>query len=180
MAFIGLGKIDKSLTSIIIGCVFCFLNRIINQYDGTLLFGNIIITNIFIAFSDLFTIIPYLILKKRSKKIKSTDIQNTKINLEYIYTGRNFENIQGKWIYIILSSLIFFIEAVMCLYTLKIKSNSWYLYILLTLVFYYMVFKIKLFIHHYLSIVIIIILGIIIDLLVGNLQKKFVINFFCF
>ena len=97
MAFIGLGKIDKSLTSIIIGCVFCFLNRIINQYDGTLLFGNIIITNIFIAFSDLFTIIPYLILKKRSKKIKSTDIQNTKINLEYIYTGRNFENIQGKW-----------------------------------------------------------------------------------
>ena len=66
----------------------------------------------------------------------------------------------------------------MCLYTLKIKSNSWYLYILLTLVFYYMVFKIKLFIHHYLSIVIIIILGIIIDLLVGNLQNEFVNNFF--
>ena len=68
MAFIGLGKIDKSLTPIFIGCVFCFLNRIINQYDGTLLFGNIIITNIFIAFSDLFTLIPYLILKKDLKR----------------------------------------------------------------------------------------------------------------
>ena len=64
MAIIGLGKIDKSLIPIIVGCVFCFVNRIINQYDGSLLLENKIIPNIFIAFSDLLTLIPYLILKK--------------------------------------------------------------------------------------------------------------------
>ena len=62
--------------------------------------------------------------------------------------------------------------------TFKIKSNSWYLYILITSIFYYMIFKIKLFKHHYLSIIIIILLGIIIDLVVGNLQNDFLNNFF--
>ena len=179
MAFIGLGKIDKNLIPIIIGCVFCFLNRIINQYDGTLLFENIIITNIFIAFSDLFTIIPYLILKKRSKKIKDSDIQIKKtLHLEYIYTNSDLENIQGKGRFIILSGVIFFVEAIMFVSTFEIKSNSWYLYILITSAFYYIIFKIKLFKHHYLSIIIIILLGIIIDLVVGNLQNDFLNNFY--
>ena len=179
MAFIGLGKIDKNLIPIIIGCVFCFLNRIINQYKGTLLFENIIITNIFIAFSDLFTIIPYLILKKRSKKIKDSDIQIKKtLHLEYIYTNSDLENIQGKGRFIILSGVIFFVEAIMFVSTFEIKSNSWYLYILITSAFYYIIFKIKLFKHHYLSIIIIILLGIIIDLVVGNLQNDFLNNFY--
>ena len=179
MAFIGLGKIDKNLVPIIIGCFFCFLNRIINQYDETLLFDNIILTNIFIAFSDLFALIPYLILKKRSKNLKSSKIQTIKTNnLEYIYTNSELENKRGKGRFIILSGVIFFVEAIMFVSTFEIKSNSWYLYILLTSVFYYMIFKIKLFKHHYLSIIIIILLGIVIDLVVGNLQNEFLNNFF--
>ena len=69
MAFIGLGKINTNLIPIIVGCVFCFLNRLLNQYEGTSLFKNVMLTNIFISFSDLFTIVPYIIFKIRSKKI---------------------------------------------------------------------------------------------------------------
>ena len=61
MAFIGLGKINTNLIPIIIGCIFCFLNRLLNQYEGTKLFENVMLTNIFISFSDIFTIIPYII-----------------------------------------------------------------------------------------------------------------------
>ena len=179
MAIIGLGKIDKSLIPIIVGCVFCFVNRIINQYDGSLLLENKIIPNIFIAFSDLLILIPYLILKKRSKQIKDSDIQITKTyHLEYIYTNSDLENTQGKGRFILLSGVILFVEAIMFASTFKIKSNSWYLYILITSAFYYIIFKIKLFKHHYLSIIIIILLGIIIDLVVGNLQNDFLNNFY--
>ena len=179
MAIIGLGKIDKSLIPIIIGCAFCFLNRIINQYDGSLSLENKIIPNIFIAFSDLLTLIPYLILKKRSKQIKDSDIQITKTyHLEYIYTNSDLENTQGKGRFILLSGVILFVEAIMFASTFKIKSNSWYLYILITSAFYYIIFKIKLFKHHYLSIIIIILSGIIIDLVLGNLQNDFLNHFF--
>ena len=179
MAIIGLGKIDKSLIPIIVGCVFCFVNRIINQYDGSLLLENKIIPNIFIAFSDLLTLIPYLILKKRSKQIKDSDIQITKTyHLEYIYTNSDLENTQGKGRFILLSGVILFVEAIMFASTFKIKSNSWYLYILITSAFYYIIFKIKLFKHHYLSIIIIILSGIIIDLVLGNLQNDFLNHFF--
>ena len=179
MAIIGLGKIDKSLIPIIVGCVFCFVNRIINQYDGSLLLENKIIPNIFIAFSDLLTLIPYLILKKRSKQIKDSDIQITKTyHLEYIYTNSDLENTQGKGRFILLSGVILFVEAIMFASTFKIKSNSWYLYILITSAFYYIIFKNKLFKHHYLSIIIIILSGIIIDLVLGNLQNDFLNHFF--
>ena len=179
MAIIRLGKIDKSLIPIIVGCVFCFVNRIINQYDGSLLLENKIIPNIFIAFSDLLTLIPYLILKKRSKQIKDSDIQITKTyHLEYIYTNSDLENTQGKGRFILLSGVILFVEAIMFASTFKIKSNSWYLYILITSAFYYIIFKIKLFKHHYLSIIIIILSGIIIDLVLGNLQNDFLNHFF--
>ena len=47
------------------------------------------------------------------------------------------------------------------------------MYIAFTSLFYYLIFKSKLFLHHYLSIALILILGIVIDLVVGNLQNEF-------
>ena len=59
MAFISLGKIDKNLIPIIIGCIICFLDRLLEQYEGTLLFTNAILTNLFISFSRIFALIPF-------------------------------------------------------------------------------------------------------------------------
>ena len=61
----------------------------------------------------------------------------------------------------------------MFIYTISIKSNTWIMYIVFTSLFYYLIFKSKLFLHHYLSIALILILGIVIDLVVGNLQNEF-------
>ena len=69
MAFIGLGDVNKSLIDIIVGCIFCFLNRILNLFAETELFKNKILTNIFISFADVFTVIPYII-KKKDQKVK--------------------------------------------------------------------------------------------------------------
>jgi len=63
MAFIGFGKINRNIIPLILGCVFCLLNRLLNSYKGTKLFDNVILTNIFIALGDMFIIIPFLVYK---------------------------------------------------------------------------------------------------------------------
>ena len=72
MAFIKIGKVDKKIIPLLLGCIFCFFNRMLNTYEGTILFKHIIITNIFVAISKLFSAIPYFIYRIRSKNIHYT------------------------------------------------------------------------------------------------------------
>ena len=58
----------------------------------------------------------------------------------------------------------------MFIYTFPVKSNIWITYILFTSIFYYLIFKAKLFNYHYLSIIIILLTGLIIDIVQGNFQ----------
>ena len=56
----------------------------------------------------------------------------------------------------------------MFIYTIKLKTNTWILFILFASLFYYLLFKSKLYRHHFLSMIIILILGIVIDITLGN------------
>ena len=150
MAFINIGKIDKNIIPILVGSVICFLNRLINDYDGTELFKHSIIVNIIIAFSKLFTVIPFLMEKRSSNKISNSYIKNinTINNIELIYTYNSIDSIviiKGKIIYIFLSALIFFAQSIIFVQSVKIKTNSWIWDILITSIFYYFIFKIKLY-----------------------------------
>jgi hypothetical protein len=182
MAFIGCGEININLLPLLLGCIFCFLNRILNQYKDTLLLKNIVLTNIFISFADFFMVIPYIIFRKRSEtEVKDENVVNYKktsssgnLQVDYIYNQGDSQNVEGIWKYIIFSAIIFFITSIIFVYTVEIKTNSWILYILSTSIFYYLIFKVKLYKHHYLSIIIIILMGIIIDLVAENLQNEIV------
>ena len=172
MSFISIGKIDKSHIPLLIGCVFCFLNRLLNQYDGTLLFKNVIITNIVISFSRIFALLPHIILKIRTKR-ETVNNNNNNINIPndlYLYTDNEKKIIKGKFGFIIFSAVIFFIQSILFLSSLQIKVNSWILYILGASIFSYIIFKDKLYKHHYLSIILIILIGVVIDLVLETLQ----------
>ena len=78
---------------------------------------------------------------------------------------------EGKYTYIIISSVLYFVQSIILLFTINIRSNDWIIDILFTLVFYYLFFKIKLYLHHYLSIILIILTGITLDLIMENLQS---------
>ena len=171
MAFISIGKIDKNLIPMIAGCIFCFLNRILNQYDGSLLFKNQIMMNIYISTSKLFTIIPFILLKINSKKVSSNDIQTIKNQqaLKYMNKSGAKRIIAGKWGFIFLAVMIYFVNQIFFVLTIKVHSNTTILNILITSLFYYLIFKIKLYRHHYLSVILIIIVGFIIDIILGNL-----------
>ena len=178
MAFISLGKIDRTLIVIIVGCIFCFLNRYLNQIDSELN-KNPIINNIVISPSRFLTVIPFIILKIRSKrlfninKIENANTQDTK-GIELIYNENQELYIEGKWGLILLSGIIYLLNTTFFALSLNVKTNSWIWYILIASIFYYLIFKVKLYKHHYLSIILIILLGLVIDLVTGNLQDEII------
>ena len=71
-----------------------------------------------------------------------------------------------------LAAVFFFIQNISLVFTFETKTNAWICYILLSSIIYYLIFKNKLFIHHYLSIALILIIGITIDLVTENLQNE--------
>ena len=168
MAIISIGKIDIKLIPMVVGCIFCFLNRLLNQYDGSLLFKNPIMTNICISSSKLLTIIPFLISTKFNKsEIKR---KNTVKTLQTKYTIEKDNITKGKWKYLFFSAIVFFVNQFLYVLAIKVKSNTSILNILITSIFYYLIFKAKLFRHHYFSCALIILTGLLIDLILENLQ----------
>ena len=179
MALIGLGAVDRNLIAIILSCIFCLLNRFINQLFQKKLLENKVYTNIVISFAESFIVIPYIIYRKRSKgralinAINNIDSNEEEKKFEYIYEEPHDikDDVRYKELYIILISIIFFINYSMFIYTFPVKSNIWITYILFTSIFYYLIFKAKLFNYHYLSIIIILLTGFIIDISQANFQK---------
>ena len=175
MACISLGTINKYLIVILVGCIFCFLNRLLNKVDiDTILFDGTVISNICISLSRFLTVIPYIILTIKTRRKTKRIGKDKNKEKSYEYNDKIKESAKGKWGYILLSSFIFLILSYFLNESFKIKTNAWIWYILFSSLFYYLIFKIKLYIHHYLSIVLIILLGLAIDLITKNLQKEIV------
>ena len=55
-----------------------------------------------------------------------------------------------------LSAVIYFIQGIIYAYTVEIKVNSWIWDILITSLLYYWLFKIRLYKHHYVSMILIV------------------------
>jgi len=178
MSFISLGTIDKKIIPIIIGCIFAFLTRLLFNYDGTTLFRHSIISNVISSFPRIFAFIPLIIFKIRTKKVKNVENDIVTQGTFGRYATKNAT--KGKWIFIVLTSVIFFIQGILLVSTVTVKTNSWILDILFTCLFSYWIFKIKIFKHHYISIIIIILTGLIFDLSLGNIQDDFSKDFLNF
>ena len=94
MALISIGKIDKNLIPIFVGCIVYFFSRLLFTVKETTLFNHKIIPNVLATFSKLFAFIPYIIIKKRSKQINNSEIQKINNNdIELIYTDSKIEPI---------------------------------------------------------------------------------------
>ena len=74
-----LGKIDKNLIPILIGSVICFLDRLLSHYEGIVLYDHTILLNIFVSFFFLFAIIPFIILKNKTKNLQEKKMKEKNI-----------------------------------------------------------------------------------------------------
>ena len=177
MTLLSIGKIDKNIIPIIIACVLELLFKFLLEIDKTILFEHSIVTNIYVAIAKLFSFIPFIITKIRLKKVK--EIKNNSRNdsmVEYIYYEANKDASKGKLKYIFLASTLFFIQGMIRALVHKLKIHIWLSEIFIYCLFYYIIFKIKPYRHHYLSIILIILTGITIDLVTGNLKDDILNN----
>ena len=176
MAIINLGKIDKNLISIRVGGVLCFFNRLLNQYKETNLFKNVILSNICISISRFLAGAPYIIILIRAKKEETSNDSKDQANIlpKFIFTYKKRNFLYNKEILIFITTILNFIQSVLYVYTIYIKTNAWICYIVIAAIFYYIFFRIKLHKHHYLSAIIILLLGLLIDLVQNNLQTEII------
>ena len=167
MAFISLGKIDKNIIPIIVGSIFCFLNRLLNEAKPEI-YENTILTNIVISLSRFLTIIPLIIFKiqfmqNRSYNDKNNDSNTNSKSIVLIYKNNQIY-VKGVAKYVLLSAVIYLIQSIFFALAFKATTNAWIWYILIASIFYYLMFKVRLYKHHYLSIIFIIVIGTVIDL----------------
>jgi hypothetical protein len=178
MGFISIGKIDKNLIPIIVGCIFSFLSRLLFTYKGTILFDHPLIDNIAASLSKFFSFFPIVFMAIQSCRENQMIKRNKNLHkFKYIYTNKKSQINRGKYPYIILSSIIFFIQGSILFFTISLKTNVYIWNILITCIFFTLIFKVKLYRHHYLSIILIILTGFVLDLASENLQNDIVNNF---
>ena len=167
MACISLGKIDKNIIPIIVGSIFCFLNRLLNGAKPEI-YENTILTNIVISLSRFLTIIPLIIFKIKFKQDRSYNDKNNNSDknsksIVLIYKNNRIY-VKGVAKYVLLSAVIYLIQSIFFALAFKATTNAWIWYILIASIFYYLMFKVQLYKHHYLSIIFIIVIGTVIDL----------------
>ena len=183
MGFLSLGKINKNIIPIFMGSLFSILFRLITKIDDVKLFTHQIISNLLTSTIELFIFIPLIIEKIKSNKEsnrKYLDINNIKLIFKDDSNKQKYQLKKGRFKYILLSGIIFFTKAIIFAQTIEIKTNTWILNILLNCTFYYLIFKLKLYRHHYLSIILIIFIGIIHDLCYENIQNDLSSNWILF
>ena len=167
MACISLGKIDKNIIPIIVGSIFCFLNRLLNGAKPEI-YENTILTNIVISLSRFLTIIPLIIFKIKFKQDRRYNDKNNNSDknsksIVLIYKNNRIY-VKGVAKYVLLSAVIYLIQSIFFALAFKATTNAWIWYILIASIFYYLMFKVRLYKHHYLSIFFIIVIGTVIDL----------------
>ena len=170
MAFcISIGKVDKSIFFPIAGGVLNFFLKmlttetIINKYPLMQIFS------CFLGmFLSLFLFIIYNIKNKEFVSKRAHQAPKSKLIIQLEYNDRLEEIKYHKYLYIIISGLLSFILIFLTYkYTIEVRVNFWVFNIFFIYIFSLFIFKIKLYRHQFLCMILFIVLGIILDIYIG-------------
>ena len=174
MKCINFGDVNKRLLIPIFGgiirLIYIFLVHQNPKYE--IATKNPFILNIYTSVGMIFSFIPYLILKYRSKtkSISSNASQiQSKLNIEFIHSDL-YEEIEidqsRKYKLIICSSIFDFLQVLLLtIFCIYCNYNLWIFDILFMSLFSNLILKTKLYKHQYFSMIIIIILGFILNII---------------
>ncbi len=171
MKYIKLGTFDKKLLIPIIGgicrLIFTFFYKKNPKYP--ILSQNPFITSIYSSIGMILTFIPYLIFKYRSKSsyiISNGSENQSKLNLK-LFNKPIIENIRKKkYKFFIFQEIFDFLQTVFStFFCMNITYNFWTFDIIFISLFSYLILKTKLYRHQYISMIIIIILGFLLNVL---------------
>ena len=181
MAFcISFGKVDKFITFPLIGSIFKFFFRMIvskNKNNQNKDINNdpiiLCISTYFGMSLSLFLYIIYYEKNKYSKKTENNKNLNSPLSIELEYNNQYEMITYNKFKYILVSSLLNFIfYFVLYTYFFELIINYWFFDILFIFVFSHYIFRIKLYKHQYLCMIIIFILSALLNIFIALYNDK--------
>jgi len=161
--FLGIGNIDKNIIFMLIGGLLrFFVNLFLGQDILSSILNHTLVMNFSTSLGLMLSFIPMIIYKIRNKEMNCC-VKNVKYDL--VYNNLYEALIYGKYKWILLSSFIDFIQNMViqqfCMYC---RINMWIFDIFFISIFSFIIFKIKLYLHHYISVLLIIFVGISLDI----------------
>ena len=161
--FLGIGDLDKNIIFMLIGGFFrFFVNLFLDQNILSSILNHSLVMNLSTSLGLMLSFIPMIIYKVRNKEINCC-AKNVKYDL--VYNNLYEALIYGKYKWILLSSVIDFIQTtVIQQFSMYCRINMWIFDILFISIFSFIIFKIKLYLHHYISVLLIIFVGISLDI----------------
>ena len=168
-SLISFGEINKNILYPIFGGLSKLIAELILYESNAQINKHPIILGLATGLGMFLSLIPYFILKKRSKsknKNKNKIIGKKSLiynDPDYVY---NKKKRYIKYSLILLSSVLDYFQKILSfLFTGNVNNNIWIFNILFLSLFSYLILKEKLYSYHYLSLIIIIVLGIIINII---------------
>ena len=185
MAFcISFGKVDKYIVFPLIGSIFKFFFKMIvrenknnpNNNENEDINKDAIILCISTSFGmslSLFLYIIYYENNKYSTKIENNKNLNSLLSIELVYNNQYEMITYNKFKYILISTLLNFIfYFVIYTFYFELIVNYWFLDIVFIFVFSHYIFRIKLYKHQYLCMIIFFILSALLNIIIGLYNNK--------
>ena len=182
MRYINIGKVNKKFLIPVFGGIFRLIHLFLIGYNPKYQIAtkNPFLLTIYTNIGMFLAFIPYIILIYRSKKSKilSDSKSESILNIELIHYDIFVKNRASKYKLIALSSVFDLFQTILSfVFCLKCVYNLWILDIIFISVFSYFILKSKLYKHQYLSMVIILILGLVLNVIeyfkLGEIEDKF-------
>ena len=166
-----IGVVDKNFVYMIVGGFFrFFVNLFLGPNILSPILSHSLVMNIASSLGLMISIIPMIIYKIRNNEMKCCcEFVENVVKYDLVYNDSYRKVTYGKYKWILLSSIIDFIQTVVFdEFTGNCKANMWIFDILFMSFFSFFFFKIKLYIHHYISIILIICVGISLDIYLSH------------
>ena len=170
MKYIKFGKINKKFLIPVFGgfIVLVYKLTIPNVPKNEIISKNPFIINIYVSLGMLFALIPFIILKHRSKASSVSETQTeSKLKFELLYNEQYLDNSSLKLKLILYSTTFDFLQGLLLnLFCSEFVYNLWIFDIILMSLFSYLILKMKLYNHQFFSMIIIIIFGFMLNIIV--------------
>lgn len=175
MKLLSIGKLDKNIIFPIAGGIIKFILSILLDIDKLTLSSHPLIFSICSSMGMCLSYFLFIIYKYKNENQKNINKKNNEENnfnrkkslaIKLEYNDQLRDITYNKFKYIIFTSLLDFILTILaaCFYS-GTEVNLWIFDILFICLFSYFIFKIKIYKHHIISIILIIFTGIILDII---------------
>ena len=165
MKYISLGTINKKILFSVFAGLFKFGANIFLYHSEVKMNSHPCILSVNAGLGLSLSFFPFLYLKLRDRKLNSSK-SSSKIQISFIYNNEMTKKSKKKYLYILVIASLDFLQKFLTFFFSKLfLENFWIFDTCLLLIFSSLILKAKFYSHHFFSLIMMIIIGIILNVI---------------